>query len=96
MLFLGASPIVREAQKLAKRKTGSTDKDLYLSKPRLTTRGVENIALLEEPSVNQIDSERLDLPNDQENDDNQVEGDVNVDNDVGLLGSINRNNINPN
>ena len=81
---------------MAKIKTGSTDKDLYLGEPRLTTRGVENIALLEEPSVNRIDSERLDLPNYQENDDNQVEGDVNVDNDIACLGSINRNNINPN
>ena len=58
------------------------------------TRGVENIALLEEPSVNQTDSESLDIPNDPENDGNQVEGDSDVDNDVGCLGSINRDNIN--
>ena len=59
------------------QKTGSTNKDLYLSKPRLTTRGVENIALLEEPSVNQTDSGRLDtkpttLNQDQEKDDNEI------------------------
>ena len=82
---------------MANRKTGS-NKDLYLSEPRLTTRGVENIALLEEVSVNQIDSGRLDtipttLHQDQEKDDNQMERDSNVDNDADCLASINRNNI---
>ena len=84
---------------MANKKTGSNNKDLYLSEPRLTTRGVENIALLEEPSVNQTDSGRLDtktntLNQNQDKDDNQIEGNSNVDNDVGSLGSINRDNIN--
>ena len=85
---------------MAKRKTDSTNKDLYLSEPRLTTRGVGNIALLEEPSVNQTDSGRLDtktntLNQNQEKDDNQIEGNSNVDNDVDrLVESINRDNIN--
>ena len=84
---------------MAKRKNGSTNKDLYLSEPRLTTRGVENIALFEEPSVNQTDSGRLDtkpttLNQDQEKDDNQIEGSSNVDNDVDRLESVNRDNIN--
>ena len=93
---MSAKETKKNGKKIAKRKTGSTDKDLYLVEPRLTTRGVENIALLEEPSVNKIHSEKLDLPNDPKNDENQVEGDANVDNDVGCLGSINRNKINPN
>ena len=65
----------RQKEDIAKRKTGSTNKDLYLGEPRLTTRGVENNALLEDPSVNQTDSGRLDtkpttLNQDQEKDDN--------------------------
>ena len=67
----------------------------------MTTRGVENIALLEEVSVNQTDSGRLDtkpttLNQDQEKDDNQIEGNSNVDNDVdrlASLASVNRDNI---
>ena len=82
---------------MANRKTGS-NKDLCQSEPKLTTRGVENIALLEYPSVNQTDSGRLDTKpttrnQDQEKDDNQIEGDSNVDNDVDCLASVNRNNI---
>ena len=83
---------------MAKRENGSTNKDLYLSEPRLTTRGVENIALLEEVSVNQTDSRGLDtipttLHQYQEKDDNQIEGNSNVDNDVDCLASVNRDNI---
>ena len=80
---------------MANRKTGP-NKDLYLSEPKLTTRGVENIALLEEALVNQTDSGRLDtIPTTlhQDQDDNQIEGDSNVDNDVDCLASVNRNNI---
>ena len=80
---------------MANRKTGS-NKDLYLSEPKLTTRGVENIALLEEALVNQTGSGRLDtIPTTlhQDQDDNQIEGDPNVDNDVDCLASVNRNNI---
>ena len=82
---------------MANKKTGF-DKDLYLTEPKLTTRGVENIALLEEALVNQSDSGRLEtipttLYQDQEKDDNQIEGDSNVDNDVDCLASVNRNNI---
>ena len=58
-LPMSAREIKTKEKKLANRKTGS-NKDLYLSEPRLTTRGVENIALLEEVSVNQTDSGRLD------------------------------------
>ena len=82
---------------MANGKTGF-NKDLYLGEPKLTTRGVENIALLEEALVNQTDSGRLDttsntLHQDQEKDDNQMERDSNVDNDVDCLASVNRNNI---
>ena len=81
---------------MANKKTGSNNKELCLSEPRLTTRGVENIALLEEALVNQTNSGRLDttpLHQDQEKDDNQMERDSNVDNDADCLASINRNNI---
>ena len=65
----------------------------------MTTRGFENIALLEEALVNQTGSGRLDtipttLHQDQGKDDNQMEGDSNIDNDVDCLASVNRNNIN--
>ena len=55
--------------------------------------------MLEDPSVNQTDSGKLDtkpttLNQCQEKDDNQIEGNSNVDNDVGCLGSINGDNIN--
>ena len=83
---------------MANKETGSNNKDIYLSEPRLTTRGVENIALLEEALVNQTNSGRLDttpntLNQNQEKDDNQMERDSNVDNDADCLASINRNNI---
>ena len=80
---------------MANKKTGS-NKDLYLGEPKLTTRGVKNIALLEEALVNQTDSGRLDtIPTTlhQDQDDNQIEGDFIVDNDVDCLASVNRNNI---
>ena len=83
---------------MANIKTGYNNKELCLSEPRLTTRGVENIALLEEALFNQTNSGRLDttpntLHQDQEKDDNQMERDSNVDNDADCLASINRNNI---
>ena len=95
---MSAKETKTKGKKLAKRKIGSTNKDVYLSEPRLTTRGVENIALLEEVSVNQTDSGRLDtipttLHQDQEKYDNHIEGDSTVDNDVGCLAGVNRNNI---
>ena len=92
---MSAREIKTKGKKLANRKTGS-NKDLYLSAPKLTTRGVENIALLEEALVNQTGSGRLDtIPTtlQQDQDDNQIEGDSNVDNDVDCVASINRNNI---
>ena len=86
-----------KTKKLAKQ-TGSNNKELCFNEPRLTTRGVENIALLEEALVNQTNSGRLDttpntLHQDQEKDDNQMERDSNVDNDADCLASINGNNI---
>ena len=95
---MSAKEVKTKGKKLANKKTGSNNKDLYLSEPRLTTRGVENIALLEEASVNQTDSGRLDtipttLHRDQEKDDNQIEKDSNVDNDVDCLAGVNRDNI---
>ena len=100
-LPMWAKQTKKNEKTLATRKTGSTNKDLYLSEPRLTTRGIENITLLEEVSVNQTDSGRLDtkpttLNQDQEKDDNQIEGNSNVDNDVdrlASLASVNRDNI---
>ena len=96
-LPMSAKEVRTKEKQLANRKTGS-NKDLYLCVPKLTTRGVENIALLEEALVNQTDSGRLDtipttLHQDQEKDDNQMERDSNVDNDADCLASINRNNI---
>ena len=60
---MSAKETKTKGKKLAKRKTGSTNKDLYLSEPRLTTRGAENIAVLEESSVNQTDSGKLNIKN---------------------------------
>ena len=95
-LPMSAKEVKTKGKKLANKKTGSNNKELCLSEPRLTTRGVENIALLEEALVNQTNSGRLDttpLHQDQEKDDNQMERDSNVDNDADCLASINRNNI---
>ena len=85
---MSAKEVKTKGKKLANKKTGSNNKELCLSEPRLTTRGV----------VNQTNSGRLDttpntLHQDQEKDDNQMERDSNVDNDADCLASINRNNI---
>ena len=96
-LSMSAKEVKTKGKKLANKKT-AFDKDLYLSEAKLTTRSVENIALLKEALVNQTDSGRLDttpntLHQDQEKDDNQMERDSNVDNDADCFASINRNNI---
>ena len=97
-LPMSAKEVKTKGKKLANKKTGSNNKELCLSEPRLTTRGVENIALLEEALVNQTNSGRLDttpntLHHDQEKNDIQMERDSNVDNDADCLASINGNNI---